>query len=77
MDLPNSDRHYEPPETRNCEPCGAEWDVFVEPEVCDDCGEECCLKCSLEVYDMTICYECITELYLMTGQEVPDAATDV
>ena len=51
--------------------------MFVEPEVCDDCGEECCLKCSLEVYDMTICYECITELYLMTGQEVPDAATDV
>jgi hypothetical protein len=73
LELFNSDSYYEPPETQECETCEAEWDGFMELEECDDCGEGCCLKCSIEVYDMTLCYECITQLYAMTGREVDDA----
>jgi hypothetical protein len=70
--LLNDSQHYEAPECQECEACGEEWDQFMELETCADCGEECCLKCTIEWFELTVCYECITELYTMTGKEAPE-----
>lgn len=70
MDLINDSQHYTPPNEQECECCSETWDEFMELEVCDDCGQDCCLRCSIEWFDKTVCFECIEELYLMTGKEV-------